>query len=849
MTITLAATESVRGSAGTAGVIAYLIGGAEVNVTTGATAFKTLAQGTLPNTPTALYTASSVQGIVKTISLFNTSAVNVPVTMYANGAAAANSLWSGLIPANGKATYNGEWSVYDANGVRQYVGGTGPAGNNGTPGTNGVNGWSPILAAVSDGERRVLQVVDWTGGTTGKPATGQYIGPTGLVGTAAAAVDIRGAQGAAGTPGTPGTPGEVTTTQMNNAIAAYAQPVDSDLTAIAALTTTAYGRSFLALADAAAATAQLNEATPSLKGLMAPLDKRIVDSLHYDAVADFGWVGNDSTDNLPMWNAMISAVPLGARIYFPAGTYRVSGELTIAVDKRLTFFGASRYASIIKTTSATANIFHKSVPGWYDTWMDLGFQSSVTKTAGAAIRISSGNNVGMNVYRVWITGVFKGIEAIGSQSANLSVWADLDISQIPNGGRGVHINGDTINLMIHNATINAGAATTSACCEINQSGAVQVTACDWIQGTNVVLINATAGAGPQACYFTNCFFDQPQQSVIKIMGTQTANRIKFTQCGIATGAAGGAFYGIEITGQGAGAVGTATAKPAGISIVDCDIYHQAGNGTGAGIYVNAVQDVNIQNTRVTGWGGAGGCGIRATPGAGNITTVRVNGCIIGPNSNLTVVNSTGIILDAGNFQRISITDNGIYGWTVAGIADSSTTTYTNQKNIADNDGASLISGTVVTRTTTISVANTETEVLGFTVGANILKPGIVLRFQLSGIQSNTTTASTSIHRIRIGPTSLTGPIVASWSVAMGVTARTNVPFLIVGQVTILSATTAIATITVMNNGLAYAAPTTTVIAPVTIATNADQRVQFTTISGAASTTWNYFAAEIQAVIP
>jgi len=44
----------------------------------------------------------------------------------------------------------------------------------------------------------------------------------------------------------------ITPLKFQTRLAAYAQPLDSDLTAIAALTTTAYGRAFLALADQAA---------------------------------------------------------------------------------------------------------------------------------------------------------------------------------------------------------------------------------------------------------------------------------------------------------------------------------------------------------------------------------------------------------------------------------------------------------------------------------------------------------------------------------------------------------------------------------------------------------------------
>lgn len=53
-------------------------------------------------------------------------------------------------------------------------------------------GWSPVFAVVSDGTRRVLQVVDWTGGEGTKPSVGLYVGATGLTADIAQAVDIRG---------------------------------------------------------------------------------------------------------------------------------------------------------------------------------------------------------------------------------------------------------------------------------------------------------------------------------------------------------------------------------------------------------------------------------------------------------------------------------------------------------------------------------------------------------------------------------------------------------------------------------------------------------------------------------
>jgi hypothetical protein len=62
------------------------------------------------------------------------------------------------------------------------------------PGSQGFQGWSPVPSIFVDGTRHVIRIVDWVGGLGPKPSlANQFVGLTGLVSTAAAAVDIRGA--------------------------------------------------------------------------------------------------------------------------------------------------------------------------------------------------------------------------------------------------------------------------------------------------------------------------------------------------------------------------------------------------------------------------------------------------------------------------------------------------------------------------------------------------------------------------------------------------------------------------------------------------------------------------------
>lgn len=72
----------------------------------------------------------------------------------------------------------------------------GKRGTRGAAGLDGNNGWTPILAAIEDGERVVHQIIRWAGGSGQEPERGLYIGNNGLVSRIEEAQNIRGPIGA-----------------------------------------------------------------------------------------------------------------------------------------------------------------------------------------------------------------------------------------------------------------------------------------------------------------------------------------------------------------------------------------------------------------------------------------------------------------------------------------------------------------------------------------------------------------------------------------------------------------------------------------------------------------------------
>ena len=113
----------------------------------------------------------------------------------------------GDVGATGTTGDRGLQGDKGAKGDKGDIGATGVKGDKGDQGLQGNNGWSPVLASAFDGDRRVMFISNWVGGTGDPPSTGQYIGGTGLVSDIALAVDFRGVQGLQGVKGDKGDAG------------------------------------------------------------------------------------------------------------------------------------------------------------------------------------------------------------------------------------------------------------------------------------------------------------------------------------------------------------------------------------------------------------------------------------------------------------------------------------------------------------------------------------------------------------------------------------------------------------------------------------------------------------------
>lgn len=800
--ITLASGDVLAAKAGTGSVITVSLKLDAITPATAANSFQT-AQAVLAAATTTIYVSTSVQTVIREMSLVNTSGSDVTgVTFYLNTNLTSTQLTSGFtIPANGMATYcDGALRIFSAAGLvlsttSLLLTGDVTGSGSGTIATTLANIPNDVAmagdllstaiaapATPAAGKGRVyvdstsknIAVKDDAGvvkhGVQTKAAVASNfltaISDAGVVSAAQpAASDVSGlatiaTSGSANdlTAGTllagrfPALTGDVTTVAGSLAATIAANAVTNAKTATMAAHTykgnitgsTAVPTDI----GAAALVADLVTNGGLVEGLSNVIDVTQTGPYVVNAVLP----GNTAANNNTFIAAILTAAPTGSTIFFPGGTYSFASKITVPA-KVFTFAGQGSnltggYTLLNWSSNVGDNLIQLTGGNWYTQFYNLTMTVTASQTAGAAIAI--GDNVSCNINDCTFAGqgattFFNVLDFTGTSSGENTVISNVTISKFTNIG--INISGALTSPVLFAVVISGQWGTSTQCAaagvQIQNAGAVLIDDCDVIGCVNNLLINPTTSIVVASVYVMNTYFDNSLGSCIKITGLGASVRCRFIACSFTTSNAGTAFSAVEITT-------TVTAGAQGIDFENCSILNTFGTtGTTNGFLITGAADFSIIACRIAAWTN----GINITPFNSNgKTQPMIEDNTIGPTGGYGA-NSVGILLNAGAVQygAIMIQNNQLQGNTTP-MTDSSTIATSTQKIISGNGG--LVSGTSKTVANVATVTTTvETIVLQLPIPANSLTVGQIFRVTLA---YHPLATSIITARARVGTAGTTG---------------------------------------------------------------------------------------------
>lgn len=346
-------------------------------------------------------------------------------------------------------------------------------------------------------------------------------------------------------------------------------------------------------------------------------------------VKEYDAKGDGSTDDTAAIQKAINASITGGWVYFPPGTYVISGTLTINKSIR---FGGSHNQTTIITNQPTGDML--LIAGWYVNVDSLTLSSLVTRTSGYAI--NNPNNAYFRATNLHLYGQYDGIFSGGV----LSACFDVTIRDFKRNGYVIDGGGDhTVGrLFTDNVVQPSGAGIL-----ISGIGAVLISDSDIIRSNICLHLSTTTQIF--SVMVSNTFFDSSNKGLV-IDNTGPTNRIKFTNCWFSSH-----LQGIEIKNP----------NSKGIDFVNCDIYDNDDNG----VQLLFGEDVSVIGSRI---GGNGGAGVSISSSFGEI---KISDNTIGSTGGFGE-NSFGVFIDTGDYRFIDISNNIFSGNTNGNVIDTST---------------------------------------------------------------------------------------------------------------------------------------------------------------------------------
>lgn len=427
------------------------------------------------------------------------------------------------------------------------------------------------------------------------------------------------------------------------------------------------------------ATALLNAATTSLKGLQSSADKLKEDNMWVDVVAEFGadptGVANSTT---PIQNAIDSFTSAGGILFFPNGTYSVNATLTI--DVPIMVLGQGRANTNIRTSHATADVFDM-VTGSQGAGFEqirISATNSTTRTGGYGVDMTTISDITM--FKCDILYMHTGIH-MGGALQNIE---DINIRECglgANNGQNILVDGFGDRRISKVVIDNGSDPTGHAGIRVRRCSSLLISDSNIVNATNCLDVVPNGGGGTEAAsvYAINTFFDSSVigANIVPASNSDTIQRMTFVRCWFGTHSQAGVV------------LGNASINVANTSKVDfiaCEFYQSP-----FGIDCLGVAEWSVRASR---FAGNTTNAIRTAQGAqAGVHNFSITDNFIGAAGSFGA-NAQGINIQSGTYGRYQVIDNrGLDTNTTAGMIDAGTAT-NSQKNVFNNMGYNAIASNI-----------------------------------------------------------------------------------------------------------------------------------------------------------
>lgn len=352
--------------------------------------------------------------------------------------------------------------------------------------------------------------------------------------------------------------------------------------------------------------------------------------------------------------AMTDASATGTVLLFPGGTIPVNN--LAAVTKGICFQGLGIGSTILSIAQTTGDFL--TVSSFNVSIRDMEITSSVTRTSGAHVKLTTNLSASFEMTNVFLRNWFIGIDNAGSNSAMVS-HVTIHTPSTAAGAIGVRLNNAAVLATVfHGMVVNGGGGTNVTGFQISACGDVEIIGSTVISCLYALDMSPASGS-VTAVKVATCNLDA--STVASSIGVRIAPS--------GTGSVGRcSFDGVEILGFATGSHG----------------FHITNTGTGI------IDDITIRGPEILTMGGSGinlaagakhvwvdGGVISACTGNGvsvaaDVTEFAIRGMRIGPMSVFYAGNANGIIIAAGASDFYTVTDNDLRGNTTAAFTDGGT---------------------------------------------------------------------------------------------------------------------------------------------------------------------------------